>query len=105
MATYIEHENNFDSGKSTKIQIWNIISQVLAKMDFQVEPGNSELMTAKSSSSDEPTPKRRKKSSKKNNADQLEKISSHMAEFNDIFKDLVKAENEKNALLQKLSDK
>ncbi|XP_022164560.1 uncharacterized protein LOC111029731 [Myzus persicae] len=69
-----------------------------------IEPGNSELMTAESSSSDEPTPKRKKKSSKKNSADQLEKISSHMTEFNDIFKDLVKAENEKNAL-QKLLDK
>jgi len=28
-----------------------------------------------------------------------------MADFNNIFKDLVKAENEKNALLQKLLDK
>ncbi|XP_029342275.1 uncharacterized protein LOC103307616 [Acyrthosiphon pisum] len=56
-------------------------------------------------SPDEPLAKKQKTNKKKVVSDHLEKIASHMADFNDIFRNLVQSESEKNALLKQLLDK
>jgi len=54
---------------------------------------------------DEPLTKTQKTNKKKVVSDHLEKIANHMAEFNEIFKNLVQTESEKNDLLKQLLDK
>jgi len=54
---------------------------------------------------DEPLTKKQKTNKKKVFSDHLEKIANDIAEFNEIFKNLVQTESEKNDLLKQLLDK
>lgn len=74
-----------------------------SSLNSKATGASTDLMPPRSP--DEPLTKKQKTNKKKVVSDHLEKIANHMAEFNEIFKNLVQTEAEKNDLLKQLLDK